>query len=259
MFQFRRSKRLLFATVGTAALLSGGAGWIIWLLGQAPAFYHQLDTVAARELRSRSKKFLRTSSRLWNQIQNQDSWASIIRQDQLNAWLAGDFSTKHGDVLPNGALRPQLEFNRDRVSLAFRLERWPVPMVISLVGRAWVPRSNMLLFEIDQVRAGKIPLPADCVVGPLSRTARSAGMNIEWKRRKANLVAVFYLAGLETSRRGIELERLQLQPGLLLVSGRSKAPEPSDHGSRDGPLATSRAVSGVSKRKDQLPEPSVRR
>jgi hypothetical protein len=213
-------KRLAIIATGflTAVSLLGAA--VIYMLGRGPAYYRQIDTLSDDDRTAESRQFVQQSSAVFNQIENEPAWSGTFRESQINAWLAGDFERKHGDLLPRGVSDPRVSFENGCVALAFQLQRGPVSTIVSASGRMWLPESNFVAIELKSVRAGVIPMPAGYVVQTISSAAKSAGLDLEWKQHDGNPVALLRLSRSDQNT-AVRVDQVEIKDGTLRVAGRS--------------------------------------
>lgn len=216
-----RWKRLAIVVTGSLTVLSLLAAGVIYLLGRGPAYYRQIETLSDEDRTAESRQFVQQSSAVFNQIENEPAWSGTFRESHVNAWLAGDFERKHGDLLPRGVFDPRVSFENGCVALAFQLQRGPVTTIISARGRMWLPESNFVAFELEGVRAGVIPMPAGYVIQTVSSAAKSAGLNLEWKQHDGKPVALLRLSRSDQST-AIRVDQVEIKDGTLRVAGRSR-------------------------------------
>jgi hypothetical protein len=216
-----------------AALGVGGAGLVVaLLLGLTqcdPEFYHQIERLSPEQRAEESRQFVRRSTGLWNRLQNDSRWTGQFQERQVNAWLAGDFQEKHGSILPDGLREPRVAFRNGRLALAVQARCGPCTAVMCLLGRLWLPDPNVIAFEIEVVRAGRMPVPATLVTEMVTKAAESAGLDLQWKKHAGNHVAWLRLGGSEADRSDVGLEQVELRPGMLVITGRSRTPDGQDY------------------------------
>jgi hypothetical protein len=216
-----RWKPFAIGAIGILTVLSMLAAAVITMLSQAPAYYRQVDSFSDEDRTAESRLFVQQSSAVFNQIENEPSWSGEFRESQVNAWLAGDFERKHGDLLPRGVSEPRVSFENGCVALAFQFQRGPVTMVISASGRMWLPESNYIAFELEGVRAGAMPIPAAYVIQTVSSAAESAGLDLEWKQHDGNPVALLRF-GPSDEASAVRVDQVEIKDGVLRVAGRSR-------------------------------------
>lgn len=216
-----RWKRLVLVASGSLAVLFLLGAAVVYMLGCGPAFYRQTDTLSDEDRTAESRQFVQQSSAVFNQIENEPAWSGTFRESHVNAWLAGDFERKHGDLLPRGVSDPRVSFENGCVALAFQLQRGPVTTIIAARGRMWLPESNFVAFELEGVRAGVIPMPAGYVIQTVSSAAKSAGLNLEWKQHDGKPVALLRLSRSDQST-AVCVDQVEIKDGMLHVAGRSR-------------------------------------
>jgi hypothetical protein len=215
-----RWKRLTIGVLVTAVTLSVGVAVLFEMARRVPPFYEAAERLTYEDCSSDSRQFVRQSTAIFNQIENEPSWSGLFRQQHVNAWLAWDFARKHREVLPHGVSNPRISFSAGRATIAFRMQNGPVEAVISACGRVWLPEPNFVAIELESVRAGAIPVPPGVVVQTVTDAVRAAGFEIEWRRHDGNPVALVRL-GRADNPGSARVEQVELRDGLLYVAGRS--------------------------------------
>lgn len=249
-----RRKLWLQRLAPIAVLLLIAIGFIA-LARIGPGFFYRTDRVVADERVAAAKQFVRRSTGLYNDMENESAWSGTFEDEQINAWLAGDFAAKHGNILPAGVTDPRLDFDRGRIALAFRAKWGVLTTVVSVSGRVWMPEPNLIAVEFEQIHAGQIPLPAGAVMDKLSSAAKSAGGELTWKQHHGNPVALLVISRL-TDRTGISIERVEPHDGVLYIAGRSEKNTTKRHNSvRSDSTESADEVS----MKDQSPDSSPMR
>lgn len=221
MLATSRWKKIAIGAIGSLTGLSLLAAGVIAMLGRGPDYYGQIDALSDEDRTAESRQFVQQSSAVFNQVENEPAWSGEFRESQVNAWLAGDFERKHGNLLPRGISDPRVSFENGCVALAFQLQRGPVTTVVSASGRVWLPESNFVAIELESVRAGVIPMPAGYVIQTISSAAKSAGLEIEWKQHDGNPVALLRLGSADDNA-AIRVDQVEIKDGLLRVAGHSR-------------------------------------
>ena len=214
-------KKLAIVAAGSLTVLCLLAAAVIYLLGRGPAFYRQTDTLSDADRTAESRQFVRQSSDVFNQIENEPAWSGSFRESHVNAWLAGDFERKHGNLLPRGVSDPRVSFENGRVALAVQLQWGPVTTILSARGCVWLPESNFVAIELESVRAGVIPMPAGYVIQTVTSAAKSAGLDLEWKQHDGNPVALLRLSRSDHTA-AVCVDKVEIKDGVLRVVGRSR-------------------------------------
>jgi hypothetical protein len=214
-------KRLAIVAISSFAVLSLLAAAVVYMLGRGPNYFRNIESMSDEDRTAESRQFVQQSSAIFNQIENEPAWSGTFRESQVNAWLAGDFERKHGELLPRGVSDPRVSFQNGRVALAFQLQRGPVTTVVSARGRMWLPESNFVAIELESVRAGVIPMPAEYVIQTVSSAAKSAGLDLEWKQHDGKPVALLRLSRSDQDT-AIRVDQVEIKDGTLRVAGRSR-------------------------------------
>ncbi len=247
-------KKRTILVVGSCTALALLASLVIRLLDRGPAFYRRPDQLSVEDRQAQSRQFLRQTTSIWNQVENDPAWSGTIRDSQVNAWLAVDFALKHSDVLPVGVSDPRISFDDGRLAMAFRKQLGPLATVVSARGRIWLPESNLVAIELDSLRAGVFPIPAGVVVGTVTSAAKSMELDLEWRSHAGKPVALIRLARPEDQPR-VSIDNLELKCGMLYLAGHSREQKgPTGH-TVGSPKSESTEVS----RSDQSSEAPLQR
>ncbi|MDX2036111.1 MAG: hypothetical protein SFX72_05630 [Isosphaeraceae bacterium] len=214
------TKRIL---IGAAVVLAVPAIVVVGLrlsLRHEPRFYRQLLAAPRAEVEVDAKRFEQDSLQLRNDIVNEPTWEGVFTAREVNAWLADGLSKHFGDQIPSELRDPRVLFEQDRILLAFQWTAKGITTVVSAELEVDVPEDNVLEFVIGSVRAGALPLPTDRFLEPLRAAAAERGLLIEWDEvegRRRVRVAV----GPEAEKPSVALERVDVAPGQIRLSGRS--------------------------------------
>lgn len=252
MVQTSRLKRNVLGALAVAAAFCAVAAVVFEMVARVPPFYEAAERLSAEDCSSDSRQFVRQSTAVFNQIENEPMWSGFFRQSHVNAWLAWDFARKHCEILPDGVSDPRMEFSDGRITLAFRMRNGPMEAVISACGRVWLPEPNYVAVELESVRAGAIPVPSGFVVRTVTDAVRATGIEIEWRHHEGHPVALLRLSRNDNPE-AAQVDRLELRDGLLYLAGRSSGGGSKKHkDSGSGRISDSRA-------KRQTPDSSTRR
>jgi hypothetical protein len=179
-----------------------------------------VDGLSPEECTTESRQFMRQSTAVFNQIENEPAWCGVFRDRQVNAWLAWDFARKHADILPEGVSDPRVSFNDGRITLGFHVKNGPITTVVSARGRVWLPEPNFVAIELETVRAGALPIPSRLLVQTISSVVQSAGLGVEWRQHAGKPVALVRLTRPE-KQAAVRLDRVEVREGMLYLAGRS--------------------------------------
>lgn len=217
----KTGKRALIVGSVLAAIAAALGG--VWVsLTHEPAFYRKVVRLSAEQRAARAKRFVAQSLQLRNDICNEPRWEAVFSDEEVNAWLAEDLVTEFADQLPPEVHEPRVVFELDRVTLAFELDRGPLPFrsVIWVVARPSVTKPNVLELTLEKIRAGVLPVPAEKVIDRIIENAQAQGLDISWKRVD-DLPVVLVRYSPHPEREDVLLEQLQIRDGEIRLAGTS--------------------------------------
>ncbi len=176
--RLRRVGLILFALL---VVLGAGAATLFWAVRKPPDFYQRemARDVAPAVRRAEAESFVQRTERLAETVRNDGEWSERFEQDQVNSWIAEEWSGRFGAHVPPGVSDPRVLFAPGRMELAFRYRRENVVGVVSVSLRPTIRGPNRLGIEIDAVRAGLVPLPLDQILERLVAAATERGWTIE--------------------------------------------------------------------------------
>lgn len=214
-----RRPALKWVAVVASVICAGlSLGWLG--LNYQPEFYTRLRPAPSQRRHESAQQFLSQTLQLRNDIVNEPSWQARFSDEQVNAWLAEDLVESFADLIPAGFSDPRVLFELDRVTLACHYQDGALRSVLWAILRLDVPRDNEVSITIEKIQAGAFPLPADQFLDRLTEHARVRGLDITWTEDHGLRVATIRYAA-DPSRRDIVLERVQVTPGWVLLTGRS--------------------------------------
>jgi hypothetical protein len=172
-----------------------------------------------------SREFKTKLSDMVNGVINNDpQWYVAFNEDQINSYFDEDFVRERTfeKILPVGISQPRVAIEPERIRLAFRhsVGRWST--IISLDLRVWLAtrEPNVVALELQSLHAGSLPVTAQSLLERVSETARHNNVEVTWYRHHGNPVALLrFQADQRTPT--VQLQRLELRPGTLVISGRS--------------------------------------
>ena len=216
----KTSPLVRLAIIAIVGLPIGLVILILTLAQFEPAFYSKrLRDDYEGKRHQLSNQFLNGASRLISDLQNSPAWEASFNEDQINSWLAEDFQQNHAaKVLPPGVKDPRVEIDGDRVLLGFRCQVGPLSTVVQIGVRAWIPRRNLLAFELDTAQAGILPLPTTYTRTVIEQFSLAQNLEITWKRNGHKLVA---LVDFQRAERQIVLRRVEIRADGLSIEGLS--------------------------------------
>src|SRR5205085_3485708 len=98
----------------------------------------------------------------------------------------------------------------------------PWSTVISLDFRIWlVPKEpNLVAMEFQALHAGALRISAQSLLEHVYEAARQRNIDVSWYRHNGNPVALLRFQS-DRINPTFQMQRLELRPGMLVISGRS--------------------------------------
>lgn len=195
-------------------------GVLLYMVRQPPPFYVESLRQPAEQRRERSRNFLRTTSQLINDIENQPRWEAAFTLDEVNAWLAEDFAREYSRHLPSDVRDPRVDFRDGKLVTAFASGRGLTETVVSVDVNCWVPEPNVVAVHLRGSRAGALPVSVRNLINKVAAHAARRGWDIQWKRLQGDPVALVRLP-MAFDSGDPTLEEIQIRDGAVYVAGTS--------------------------------------
>lgn len=218
----KRKSLLVGSSILAACLLV--VGILLLLVRREPDFYRRMALPPGEERQQRSDEFTAAFVRLLGGVFDRSQWYGHFTAEQINSYFMEDF-TRNGtmeQLLPHSIRDPRLAIDQDKIRLAFRYGKRPWSTIISIDMRVWLaPKEyNVVVLELQGMRAGVLPISAQSILERVSDTIRKHNKDIEvtWYRLNGNPVALIrFQADKPTPT--IHLQRLELTPGEMKIWG----------------------------------------
>jgi hypothetical protein len=252
------SRRSVLLAVGVLVLLfAGAAAGLVLLLRHEPSFYREAEQPPGVARKKHSGEFLTRCSQLGAALREAREWSAPFTAEQINSFfaegfpdpsdqktvpaedLAGPGTRSDGapqpfdapaseeKVLPDDIRDPRVRIDHDRLRLGFRYGKGWWSTIITIDLRVWVAANepNVVALELQGMHAGALPITVQSLLEYVSETARRRNVDVAWYRHNGNPVALLHFQGKGT-RTTVQLQHLGLEPGRLLIQGRSVDPSP---------------------------------
>lgn len=221
-------KRFLIILFLLLVLLGGATGGLYWSSTQVPEFYQEaLQEQLPPEVRKKeAKQFVQRSMKIVNDVHNHEPrWSQEFSEQQINAWLAEELHQKFNDWVPKGVSNPRVNIKKDQVELGFHLTLKKWAGIISLKFKPWLLKENQLVLELENARAGLLPIPMEEAINELIREARSEGLYIEWSQTNGNDALIVHL---DQGKKNLPaLTALDVEPGVFRIAGTTDSKQQS--------------------------------
>ncbi len=217
-----RNRPLLLA-VGTVFLLAVIVTvGLLLALRHEPAFYRRQAVPPGVERKARCGEFKTEFTQFLDGLLNQprQGWYAKFSDFQVNSYLEEDCEHENLLKLPADVEGPRVAFEPDRLRVGFRHGSGWLASVVSLDLRIWLaPREpNVVAIEVVRARRGAVPISTHPFLERISEMARQRGVDLTWFRYSGAPVALARLVS-EQPRTAVQLQRLELGPTTILISG----------------------------------------
>jgi hypothetical protein len=222
-----RRKPLLMAVGLCLAVLVVALAVLAAMLRYQPEFYRRA-AVAPGELRKlHSREFRSQFYALINAIPQYKNWQAQFTDTQVNSYFEEDF-LRSGNFertfFPDGVNAPRIAIDNDHIRLGMRYGTGLWSTIVSVDLHVWLAANepNVVVVEIERIRAGALPISAQSILDRLSETARRQDIEVTWYRRAGKPVALLrFGAGRQDT--GVQLLQLRLQSGTLVIVGADRS------------------------------------
>lgn len=220
-------KSVLMALGIVGVLLVGGCVTVIAMLRYQPEFYRRAEVPAGEERKKRSKEFVGQLYTLVNSIREYKTWGAQFNDTQVNSYFAEDF-LKPGNfertIFPDGVNGPRLAIDNQSIRLGMRYGKGIWSTIVSVDLRVWLAANepNVVMVEIERIRAGALPISAQSILDRLSETVRRQDVEVTWYRLKGKPVALLRF-GAGRQEMGVQLLQLRMQQGILTINGADRS------------------------------------
>jgi len=218
----RRSTKLILVLLGA---IGCGLGGLYLSVRHEPKFY-RAARIADHETAAReSDDLLAHATALASDVNRTGTWQGLFTEQQINGWLAVDLPKNHGDAMPTDVSDPRVSLRDGELTIGFRYNGGPVPVVVSFDVEPYLVESNVLAVRVRGARAGLLPLPLQQWLEDMSQQIQEADLHLHWQHEQDDPVAIISadpaMSGRETVYR---LDVLELTDGELFVSGTTNQP-----------------------------------
>jgi hypothetical protein len=217
----RRKPLLLVLGICLAVLVVVGMPLLVLLRSQ-PDFYRRGAMPPGDLRKQRSKEFIGQFVHLLNDPREYRVWGARLTDSQINSYFEEDF-LRPGDFghsfFPE-VNAPRIAFENERIRFGMRygVGWWTTILSVDLRVYLAAHEANVVVVEIERIRAGALPISAQSILERISEVARRQDIEVTWYRRQGRPVALLRF-GAGRSDSGVQLQRLQLQDGTLTISG----------------------------------------
>ncbi|MFQ3592228.1 MAG: hypothetical protein SNJ82_03445 [Gemmataceae bacterium] len=216
------SRRSFLLGLSVFALLIVGSMGLAWLLLRYEPRWYAHRCRPAEEQTRKSRECSSRLIELYNATQRPGPFSIQFGEEQFNSYLAEGIHRQGvaDKLLPEGVTEPRVHFQEDRVLVAFRYRNGLINTVVSVSLKVWLPSSepNLLVVQLESLKAGLIPISAQWLLEEMSESLRNRGTEVTWYRHEGCPAALLRLQA-DLSKPTLLLSSVELSEGLLTVHG----------------------------------------
>jgi hypothetical protein len=228
------NRKSVLLGLGLLLVVTGSvSAGLVLLIRNDPDYYLRCAIPPGVERQKHSREFQSEFSALLTHCMNHydDEWTDQFTQEQINSYFQEEDFVRSGTmetVLPEGVRAPRVAIEPDKIRLAFRYGSGAWSTIISIDIRVWLTKEpNVVALELQSLHAGALPISAQSLLQQLSETAQQNHIEVTWYRyRNGNPVALLRFQA-DRPRPTVQLRRLELHKGLIVIGGQSIEGSPS--------------------------------
>ena len=189
-------------------------------LSRTPAFYvERLNPPDDTNQKVLCDAVTQRGAQLLNNIQNGRPWEIQLEERNLNAWLAEDFQANFAESsLPPTVHHPRVAISDDVLWIGFQYRQGPIRTVVQIGLRAWVPKRNVMVIELEGAKAGALPLPTNYVRHVIEHLCYANNIYVQWRRHEGKLAGVLEFP---QSAKELVLKKVEIKSKVIEIRGSS--------------------------------------
>jgi hypothetical protein len=219
----RRGGWIVLALLAFVAIL---ATWLYREATAVPEFYAQaLSTpptatppeVAADHLE-------REVLTLQNQVQRAEPWRLVLKEEDINAWLATELTEKMPHLLPQEVKDPRIVVREGTVYFACRHEKAFGGIFSIALEPSLTERANEVAIRVKSFALGRLPLPQKQYLDQVAQAAARSNIALQWEEEDGAAVALVQIPTEHEQLRDrhLQVESLDVREGEVIISGKAE-------------------------------------
>ena len=215
--------RITFSFVILLVVIGLSGGW--WALEQTqqvPEFYTRATQTLPSSTAEASQDLQEEVEQLQSDAAKIGSWDATFSDDQINAWLIEELPKKFPQLLASGASEPRIAIEDGRLLAAVRYKNRRIDTVISCqLSVELTEQPNMLALQINELKAGALPLPLSNFLRGITHEAAKGGVDVRWDDTDSGPIALVTVPSEHPGyvRAPVIVESIQLIDGNLRLAG----------------------------------------
>jgi hypothetical protein len=156
-----------------------------------------------------------------NRLERAEPWRLVLKDEDMNAFLATDFRTKMPQAIPSDIEDPRIVIRDGAVHIACKHEKLGGGVLSLSLVPTLTDTPNELAVKVQSFSLGRLPLPQKQYLGEVSQAAARAGLNLRWEERDGAAVAMVTLPQQyeRLKDRTVKLESIEIGEGEIIIQG----------------------------------------
>jgi hypothetical protein len=218
-----RPGRILLFVVAALVLIG------YWLYREAtavPDFYAQAlaPRKSAEPPKVAADRVERNVLNVQNRLEQAEPWKLVLKDEDLNAWLATDLPKKAPNALPTEIEDPRIAIGEDAIHIACKHQKLGGGVLSLALVPSLTDKPNELAVKVQSFTLGRLPLPQKQYLDEVSKETAKAGLHLRWEDREGKAVALVQIPERYENLKGrkVQIESVKLSPGELTITGKAE-------------------------------------
>jgi hypothetical protein len=159
-----------------------------------------------------------------NRLERAEPWQLVLKDEEMNAWLATDLPQKMPQALPKEIENPRVAIRDGAIHIACKHQKLMGGVLSLVLLPALTDKPNELAVTVQSFCVGRLPLPQKQYLDEVSKAAAKSGLNLHWEERNGSAVALVLLPDQyeNLKDRTVHIESVQVGEGELLIQGKAE-------------------------------------
>ena len=222
----KKRRRGGWILLGLLAALALAAAWVYREAAAVPDFYAKAlarpqTTEPPKVAADRVERDVLT---VQNRLERAEPWRLVLKDEDMNAWLATDLRTKMPQAIPSDIEDPRIAIRDGAVHIACKHEKLGGGILSLSLVPTLTDTPNELAVKVQSFSLGRLPLPQKQYLGEVSQAAARAGLNLRWEERDGAAVAMVTLPQQyeKLKDRTVKLESIEIGEGEIVIQGKAE-------------------------------------
>jgi hypothetical protein len=222
----KKRRRVGWILLGLLVALGLAAAWVYREATAVPDFYAQamVRPTTTEPPKVAADRVERDVLSVQNRLERAEPWQLVLKDEDMNAWLATDMRTKMPQAIPSDVEDPRIVVRGGAVHIACKHRKLGGGVLSLSLVPALTDTPNELAITVQSFSLGRLPLPQKKYLGEISQAAARAGLNLRWEERDGASVAMVLLPEQydKLKDRRVKLESIAVGEGEIVIQGKAE-------------------------------------